>query len=174
MSQKRAEKAGKVDADGGDAVPVKPGGGMLGVSIVAAGALVSSFATVYLFSSPPSAHTDGQAAARAVPKTPAMVTANHIYVELPEILVTVGGEPATRYLKLKILIICDDKSESSVSKSEPVLMDAFINYLRSVELTDFEDPGFYAHMRDQLRRRSQLVLGSDVSNGVLITEFLLR
>ena len=55
-----------------------------------------------------------------------------------------------------------------------VLIDAFTNYLRSVELTDFENPGFYSHMRDQLGRRSQLVLGGGVSDGVLITEFLLR
>jgi len=174
MSQKRAEKTGKVDAGGGDAVPAKQGGGMLGVSIVAAGALASSFATVYLFSSSPTAQASNPEPGATAHSTPTVVKANHIYVELPDILVTIGSEPATRYVKLKVSIICDGKNKSSVSKSEPVLMDAFINYLRSVELTDFEDPGFYAHMRDQLGRRSQLVLGGDVSNGVLITEFLLR
>jgi flagellar FliL protein len=61
-----------------------------------------------------------------------------------------------------------------LTKAEPVLIDAFTNYLRSVELSDFENPDFYAHMREQLSRRSELVLGGGVSEGVLITEFLLR
>ena len=55
-----------------------------------------------------------------------------------------------------------------------MLIDAFNNYLRSIELADVEDPGFYPHMREQLARRAELVLGGTVSNGVLITEFLLR
>jgi flagellar FliL protein len=55
-----------------------------------------------------------------------------------------------------------------------MLIDAFNTYLRSIEMKDFEDPGFYPRMREQLARRSELVLGSGVSSGVLITEFLLR
>ena len=49
-----------------------------------------------------------------------------------------------------------------------------MNYLRSVELSDFENPAFYAEMRAQLARRAELVLGGSVTDGVLITEFLLR
>jgi hypothetical protein len=87
---------------------------------------------------------------------------------------TIGSAPATRYLKMKVAIISDRGDVPAVHDAEPVLIDAFTNYLRSVELSDFENPGFYSHMRDQLDRRSHLVLGNGVSDGVLITEFLLR
>jgi hypothetical protein len=71
-------------------------------------------------------------------------------------------------------VVTDAEGTSMVQSAEPVLIDAFTNYLRSVELSDFENPDFYAHMREQLGRRSELVLGGGVSDGVLITEFLLR
>jgi flagellar FliL protein len=75
---------------------------------------------------------------------------------------------------MKVSIVTDNSGAGMVTKAEPVLIDAFTNYLRSVELSDFENPDFYAHMREQLSRRSELVLGGGVSEGVLITEFLLR
>jgi len=73
------------------------------------------------------------------------------------------------------LSVASEKSDAKDIKSaETALIDAFLLYLRSVELTDFEDPNFYNHMREQLARRADLVLGEGISKGVMITEFLLR
>jgi flagellar FliL protein len=172
---KKADKKTSADAEAGTApADAKAGGGVLGIALLAVGALATSFATVF-FLTP-----------AAVPEAPVCETAesashvgpaikvNQSYVELRDILITIGSAPATRYLKMKVAIISDNGDVSVVHDAEPVLIDAFTNYLRSVELSDFENPGFYSHMRDQLDRRSRLVLGSGVSDGVLITEFLLR
>lgn len=99
---------------------------------------------------------------------------DHAYVELDEILITVGNEPASRYVKIKTAIVADKGNAGDVKKAQPMLTDAFISYLRSVELSDFESASFYPRLREQLSKRAELVLGGEVSRGVLVTEFLLR
>ena len=175
MAKKGAAEAGGGAVDGSaKAEAKKSGNGMIGLAILAVGAMTSSFATVYVLASDPRASapvcTPGEATFAADP----IVKDDQAYVELRDVLITIGSEPATRYLKMKIAVVTDGNNANMVRKAEPVLIDAFTNYLRSVELSDFENPNFYAHMREQLSRRSELVLGGGNSDGVLITEFLLR
>ncbi len=157
------------------AVAAKPAGGMIGLIILGAAALGSSFGLVYLLTPPPAVATEacvpGEQDAAVV--EPA-IKADQTYVQMQEILITVGSAPATRYLKMNVSVITETGNVEAVQAAEPVLVDAFNTYLRSLEMKDFEDPGFYPRMREQLARRSELVLGSGVSDGVLITEFLLR
>lgn len=158
--------------------PSKSSGGFMGIIILAVAALISALGTVYILT--PSAQPVVTAAGEC---EPAMLTSTALkplatedqnYVELEEVLITIGSTPATRYLKMNVMIVTDKDGASKVKKAEPVLRDAFINYLRSVELQDFENPNFYSQMRDQLARRAELVVGGSVARGVLVTEFLLR
>ncbi len=173
---KKADKASEKQpaADKGEA-PAKPAGGMMGLLILGAASLASSFGLVYFLTPSSSAATEaclpGEGAAEVIAP---IVKADQSYVELQEMVITVGSAPATRYLKMNVSIMTDSANTETIKEAEPVLIDAFNTYLRSIELKDFEDPGFYPRMREQLARRSELVLGSGVSNGVLITEFLLR
>ena len=98
----------------------------------------------------------------------------YVYVDIQEILVTIGNEPATRYVKIKTSVISDSRNMAAVKKAEPMLVDAFVGYLRALTLSDFESADFYPKMREQLAVRADVVLGTDVSHGVLVTEFLLR
>ncbi len=147
--------------------------GIIGLAILGAVAVTTSFGVAYFM--PPaaspaaSACTPGETTVQAAETDKART-----YVPLEELLITIGSAPATRYIKINLSIVTGPKGAAAVKSSEPVLKDAFNNYLRSVEVSDFEDPGFYVHMREQLSRRSELVLGGSVSEGVLITEFLLR
>lgn len=174
---KKADKKADVasEAGGGDS-PAKPASGLMGLVILGVASLVSSFALMYFLMPAPS-HTEvaacvpGEAAVATIEPT---ATADQTYVELKEVLITVGSAPATRYLKMHISVITNADGIEAVQSAEPMLIDAFNTYLRSIEMKDFEDPGFYPRMREQLARRTELVLGSGVSNGVLITEFLLR
>jgi len=153
----------------------KSGGGLLAIITLAVAAAASSFATVYLLT--PSGAIEAaicEPDAQTTAQTKPQISPDQTYVELSEVMITIGSAPATRYLKMSLSIVTEKDGVSTVKAAEPVLIDAFVNYLRSVELSDFEDPGFYARMRQQLARRSELVLGSSVSDGVLITEFLLR
>lgn len=158
------------------AAAAKSGGGVMGLAILGVGSLAAAFATVYLLTPAAPASSAAACAPGETALTPPspLVSSDLSYVELEEILITIGSEPATRYLKLKIAIVAQNKQVNFVKQSEPVLIDAFVNYLRSVELQDFENPAFYTDMRAQLARRAELVLGGAVTDGVLITEFLLR
>ncbi len=160
-----------------DAPPKKKSGmgGVIGIVGLAVAAAASSFGVSY-FMAPaeaaavPVCEADGTGTGHVASIAPA----DQVYVQLDEVLITIGSAPATRYLKMNLVIVTDKSGVHAVEGAKPVLMDAFNNYLRSVELTDFENPAFYSIMRDQLSRRAELVLGSSVSNGILVTEFLLR
>lgn len=174
---KKPDKKPEAKADAGEpAAPAKSGGGMMGLLMLGAASLVSSFGLVYFLTPPPATETAACAPGEhgAVAEVKPAMKANQSYVELQEMVITVGSAPATRYLKMNVSVMTDSSNVSAVEAAEPVLIDAFNTYLRSIEMKDFEDPGFYPRMREQLARRSELVLGSGVSNGVLITEFLLR
>ncbi len=175
MAKKPEKKVEKKQDGDPAAAAAKPAGGMIGLIILGAAALGSSFGIVYFLTPPPAVPTEACAPAEqdAAVVEPA-IKADQTYVQMQEILITVGSAPATRYLKMNVSVITETGNVEAVQAAEPVLVDAFNTYLRSLEMKDFEDPGFYPRMREQLARRSELVLGSGVSDGVLITEFLLR
>ena len=169
--------AGK-PADAGEDAPKASGGSMIGLVILAVGAIGASFGTVFLLTpSAAPAIEAGECAPVEVavpqPNDPIPLE-DQRYVEIPEILITIGSSPSDRYLKLNLTVITDRAHIGDVEDAKPVLIDAFNTYLRAVEPADFEAPGFYPRMRDQLSRRAELVLGDAASDGVLITEFLLR
>jgi flagellar FliL protein len=174
--EKKAEKKpdAKTSGDPSEAAP-KAASGLIGLLILGAASLGSSFGLVYLLTPPPAPAAEacvaGEQTTAAIEPT---AKADLAYVQMQEILITVGSAPATRYLKMNVSVITENGNAEAVKAAEPVLIDAFNTYLRSLEMKDFEDPGFYPRMREQLARRSELVLGSGVSDGVLITEFLLR
>ncbi|MEO0608224.1 MAG: flagellar basal body-associated FliL family protein [Pseudomonadota bacterium] len=158
--------------------PGKSGLGMVGLLVLGLACATTSFASVFFLApspEPASATTvEAEAPAEYKPKEAAPLAKDQTYTEVQEILITIGSAPATRYLKMQVSIATDKAKSKDVTSAETALIDAFLLYLRSVELTDFEDPHFYNHMREQLARRADLVLGDGVSNGVMITEFLLR
>ena len=149
--------------------------GMIGFVIMGAAAMAGSFGVSYMNKPDVQLETAACSPKEGVhAEAPALIDKDLVYVDLPDILTTIGSEPATRYLKMNVTVATNKPGESSVIESKLVIMDAFISYLRSVELSDFEDPGFYGHMREQLAHRSEIILGASAAEGVLITEFLLR
>ena len=149
---------------------------MAGLLVLGLACATTSFASVFFLA--PSAEPVAAAAATSepayvAPEKPASAKAQ-TYTPIQEILITIGHAPATRYLKMQISVATEKSDAKDVKAAETALIDAFLLYLRSVEIADFEDPNFYNHMREQLARRADLVLGDGVSKGVMITEFLLR
>lgn len=151
------------------------GGGLIPLVVLAAVCMAGAFGVVFFLSpnpAPAALACTPDASGSAV-RTP-LALEDHVYVELQEILITIGNEPATRYVKIKTSVISDASHMGAVKKAEPMLVDAFVGYLRALQLSDFESADFYPKMREQLARRAEIVLGSDASHGVLVTEFLLR
>ncbi|MHA7899814.1 MAG: flagellar basal body-associated FliL family protein [Henriciella sp.] len=161
------------DAKTADAAPAKGGLNLVGLLVLGLACAATSFASVFFLAPSPTVVTAEAATTEYVEKAPAQKK-DLTYTEVPEILITIGSAPATRYLKMQLSVATDKSDSKKIKSSEPQLIDAFLLYLRSVEVTDFEDPAFYKHMREQLGRRADLVLGDGIVEGVLITEFLLR
>lgn len=157
--------------------PAKSGGGMIGMIVVGVAAVASSFGVSYAFggtSAAPATECDAAMMEKAAYVEPKPDKSNQVHIEMPEILITIGSSPAERYLKMNVSVATSKDSSKMVKDNKAVLIDAFVGYLRSIEVADFEDPRFFSIMRDQLSHRSELVLGAPNSDGVLITEFLLR
>ena len=167
----------KADDAQAEEAPAKGGLNMMGLLVLGLACAATSFASVYFLAPAPVAAaavtTDAEADYEPVEKEPADKKP-YTYTEIQEILITIGSAPATRYLKLNLSLATEKTDAKLVKSNETALIDAFLLYLRSVSVEDFEDPAFYKHMREQLGRRADLVLGDGVAKGVLITEFLLR
>jgi flagellar FliL protein len=154
----------------------KSGLNLMGLMVLGLACATTSFASVFFLAPSPAPANTVAAAAEPeyVPKEKPASAKAHTYTPVQEILITIGHAPATRYLKMQVSVATEKSKAKDVKSSETALIDAFLLYLRSVEVSDFEDPNFYNHMREQLARRADLVLGDGVSKGVMITEFLLR
>ena len=154
----------------------KSGLNLMGLMVLGLACATTSFASVFFLAPSPAPATASAATVEPeyVPKQKPATAKEHTYTPVQEILITVGHSPATRYLKMQVSVATEKSKAKDVKSSETALIDAFLLYLRSVEVSDFEDPNFYNHMREQLSRRADLVLGDGVSKGVMITEFLLR
>ena len=173
MSEKEA------DAEA-ETAPAKGGLGLVGMLVLGVACAVTSFASVYFLAPSPTViaeatSSEGEAGAdyQSASKESGEKK-DYTYTPVQEILITIGTAPATRYLKMNVSVATEKTDSEKVKSNETALIDAFLLYLRSVNVDDFEDPAFYKHMREQLGRRADLVLGDGVSEGVLITEFLLR
>ena len=163
-----------------DEAPAAKGGlNMMGLLVLGLACAATSFASVYFLAPAPTlAEASTTTAAAEDDHPPAPIPASekkpYTYTPVQEILITIGNAPATRYLKMNVSLATEKSESKTVKANETALIDAFLLYLRSVSVEDFEDPAFYRHMREQLGRRADLVLGDGIAKGVLITEFLLR
>ena len=162
-----------------ESAPKKGGLNMMGLLVLGVACAATSFASVYLLApastvAVEASEEDAEAAEYAEAEKEAEDKKPYTYTPVQEILITIGNAPATRYLKMQVSLATDKADAKIIKSSETALIDAFLLYLRSVSVDDFEDPAFYKHMREQLGRRADLVLGDGVAKGVLITEFLLR
>lgn len=165
----------KPEAKSEEEAPSSGGIGMMGLLVLGLACAATSFASVYFLAPAPTVAEAATVEAEYVPvEKPEKKKKDLTYTEVQEILITVGSAPATRYLKMQLAVATDKNDAKKIKPLETQLIDAFLLYLRSVELKDFEDPAFYKHMREQLGRRADLVLGDGIVEGVLITEFLLR
>ena len=170
----------KTDETQDESPPQKGGLGMMGLLVLGVACAATSFASIYFMAPAPtvvaeaSTEEAGEESDYADKGKDSKDKKPYTYTPVQEILITIGAAPATRYLKMNISLATDKANAKTVKSNETALIDAFLLYLRSVSVDDFEDPAFYKHMREQLGRRADLVLGEGVAEGVLITEFLLR
>jgi len=93
---------------------------------------------------------------------------------LPLSPLTISLQDNARILKIGITLETTKGEEDYIDPNNPKVRDAFMGYLRALRVEQIEDAAFMAQMRSQLLRRAKLILGADVVQGILITDFLVR
>ncbi len=93
-------------------------------------------------------------------------------IELSEITVSIRNKK--QVLRIGIALEVPYETLETIDPDDPRLRDAFMGYLRAIDVAQLEDAAFMAQLRAHLLRRSRLVLDTDTVHSVLITEFLVR
>jgi len=96
------------------------------------------------------------------------------FVPLDPIIVSLGNNATSRYLKFGAELEVDPAFKEEVTKLLPRVLDVLNGYLRAVDSRDIEDPAAMGRLRAQMLRRIQVVTGTGRVKDLLITEFVLN
>jgi len=96
------------------------------------------------------------------------------YYTLPNLMIPLGKNASSRYLRTTLFLEIDPDHEDILRKTEPRIMDTLNIFLRSVDERDVSSILALERLRGEILRRVRLVTGDDAVHAVLIGEFLLR
>jgi flagellar protein FliL len=95
------------------------------------------------------------------------------FVNLEPLIITLGPNAKSRYLKISISLETSEDDLSTVEHLEPKFRDVLNTYLRAVEEADLVEPSATTRLRAQILRRLQVVAPAGAVANVLITDFIL-
>jgi flagellar FliL protein len=95
------------------------------------------------------------------------------FVNLEPLIITLGPNATSRYLKISISLETSEGDLSTVEHLKPKFRDVLNTYLRAVEETDLVEPSATTRLRAQILRRLQVVAPAGAVANVLITDFIL-
>ncbi|MFQ5562723.1 MAG: flagellar basal body-associated protein FliL [Parvularculaceae bacterium] len=98
---------------------------------------------------------------------------NVTFVNLEPLVVTLGPNAKSSYLKISVSLETSHSYEKELDELSPRFRDALNTYLRAVDENDLIVPAAMARLRAQMLRRLQLVASEQAVTNVLITEFVL-
>jgi flagellar FliL protein len=101
------------------------------------------------------------------------VRAGTTFLELDPFMVTVSRTDPVRQLRLELQLEVPKGAETEVRSRFPRLEDTMNTYLRSIDLSDIENPDTLLRMRMQLLRRLQVAAGEGLITDLLVTQFLI-
>jgi len=125
-------------------------------------------ATWFLFFRHHDAEAHAEAAKEVKPPT---------FVDVPDLLVNLIGNPGERvqYLKVKVVLeIKEEKQVEAIKPSMPRVTDLFQTYLREMRSTDLEGSAGLYRLRDELTRRVNIAIAPSRINAVLFKEIIVQ
>jgi flagellar FliL protein len=166
-------KAPKISGDGGADGGKKSKGGLIGAIVTPLILGAASFATVYSLPGGEAAPSAEHDAAPEKPKAEKLYIAKKsAVVELKQFTVSLREDK--QVLRIMLALETPESNMENIDPNDLRLRDAFMSYLRAVEMAHLKDAAFLPQLRAQLLRRAKLILGDDKVSGILITEFLIR
>lgn len=95
------------------------------------------------------------------------------FVALDPFMVTLPRTNPARQLRLELQLEVPSGAEANIRAVFPRLADTMNTYLRSIDLSDIENPDTLLRMRMQLLRRLQVAAGEGLIVDLLVTQFLI-
>jgi flagellar FliL protein len=114
---------------------------------------------------------EGHAHAEAPPPKPPA------YVEVPDMLVNLIGQPGERvqYLKAKIVLeVKEEKQAEAIKPSLPRVTDIFQTYLRELRPSDLNGSAGLFRLKEELTRRVNTAIAPLQVNAVLFKEIIVQ
>ncbi|HVX75411.1 MAG TPA: flagellar basal body-associated protein FliL [Bradyrhizobium sp.] len=157
-------------AEGGEGEAAAKPKGKLKLIIAAVGvlAIVGGGAGWFFFFR----HHGGEMHAEAAPppKPPA-------YIELPDMLVNLAGNPGDRqqFLKVKLTLeVKGEKQAEAIKPNLPRVTDIFQTYLRELRPSDLNGSAGLFRLKEELTRRVNLALAPSEVSAVLFKEVMVQ
>ncbi len=175
MAKKNKKDKGNLEVSAEDAEGQPKKGGLIGAILTPLLLAAASFGTVYSlpsgeakFPAEDHAETEEYHAEEHIDFT----SKNLDIVELNEFVISL--REGRQVLRILLAVEAPSESASTIDPNDLRLRDAFMSYLRAIEVEQLEDVTFMPQLRAQLLRRAKLVLGDENVSGILITDFLIR
>ncbi len=96
------------------------------------------------------------------------------FIPLEPMTVSIGPPSDGRYLRFRAELEVNSAYASDVSAVLPRVVDVMNTYLRSISMSDVEDPSALLLIRSQMRRRIDLVVGEGKLSDLLVMEFVVN
>jgi len=100
-----------------------------------------------------------------------------VFVEVPDILVNLAGNPGDRiqYLKVKVVLeVKEEKQIEAIKPSMPRVTDIFQTYLRELRPADLTGSAGLFRLKEELTRRVNTAISPSQVNAVLFKEIVVQ
>jgi len=172
-TKKAKAKKGDTPIEEGAEAPAKSKGGLIGAILTPVLLAAASFGTVFSLPSPKAAHVEVSTDTHhSEPEAVSFEPEEQGIVVLNEFVISIRSD--RQVLRILLALETPKDNVENIDPNDLRLRDAFMSYLRAVDVEQLADVSFLPQLRAQLLRRAKLVLGEDNATGILVTDFLIR
>jgi flagellar protein FliL len=100
-----------------------------------------------------------------------------VFVEVPDMLVNLVGQPGERvqYLKVKLMLeVKEEKQVEAIKPTMPRVTDIFQTYLRELRPSDLNGSAGLFRLKEELTKRVNLAVAPSQVNAVLFKEVVVQ
>jgi flagellar protein FliL len=99
------------------------------------------------------------------------------FIEIPDMLVNLVGQPGERVQYLKVKVVLEVKEEKQVELIKPALpkvTDIFQTYMRELRASDLNGSAGLFRLKEELTRRVNVAVAPNQVNAVLFKEIVIQ
>ncbi len=100
-----------------------------------------------------------------------------VFLEVPDMLVNLSGQPGERvqYLKVKVVLeVKEERQLEAIKPTMPRVTDIFQTYLRELRASDLNGSAGLFRLKEELTRRVNTAISPSQINAVLFKEIVIQ